>query len=142
MLEMVQAGLADRVKEERHDLFSNLLAANDEDVEVNLSISEIVGEIFTLFPPSSQNLTYTDSTGNVFIYQLAGHETTAHTLAFAFAMLALYPDEQEKLYKHVKSVLPVDRPPVRMQCYKLLRCRLNLIHQTYEEIPLFTYSMA
>ncbi|KIM80206.1 hypothetical protein PILCRDRAFT_790075, partial [Piloderma croceum F 1598] len=112
MLEMVQAGLADRVKEERHDLFGNLLAANDEDVEVNLSISEVVGEMFTPFPPSSQNLTYTDSTGNAFIYQLAGHETTAHTLAFAFAMLALYPDEQEKLYEHVKNVLPVDRPPV------------------------------
>ena len=92
MLEMVQAGLADKVKEERHNLFSNLLAANDEDVEVNLSISEVVGEIFMLFPPSSQNLTYTDSTGNVFIYQLVGHETTAHTLAFAFAMLVLYLD--------------------------------------------------
>ena len=47
---MVQAGLVDRVKEERHNLFSNLLAANDEDVEVNLSISEVVGEIFALFP--------------------------------------------------------------------------------------------
>src|ERR1700683_4665622 len=106
MLEMVQARLTDGVKEERHDLFSNLLAANDEDVEVNLSISEVVGETFRLFPPpSSQNLTYTDSTGNVFIYQLAGHETAAHTLTFAFALLSLYPDQHQKLYEHGKNGL-------------------------------------
>jgi hypothetical protein len=45
MSEMVQARLADMVKEERHDLFSNLLAANDEDVEVKLLTSEVIGEI-------------------------------------------------------------------------------------------------
>ena len=43
MLEMVQARLAAKVKEERHDLFSNLLAANDEDVEVKLLTSEVIG---------------------------------------------------------------------------------------------------
>ena len=43
MLEMVQARLAGKAKEERHDLFSNLLAANDEDVEVKLSTPEVIG---------------------------------------------------------------------------------------------------
>ena len=68
--------------------------------------------------------------GNVFIFQLAGHEvysisyrdiywltivetkTTAHTLAFTFGLLALYPDEQEKLFQHIKEVLADGRPPV------------------------------
>ena len=57
----------------------------------------------------------------MFIFLLAGHEvgpssssgpltlkcllqTTAHTLCFTFALLALYPDEQERLYQHIKSV--------------------------------------
>jgi cytochrome P450 len=55
----------------------------------------------------------------MFIYQLAGHETSAHTLAFAFVMLALYPAKQEKLYEHIKSVLPVGRSPVsiHLNCF-------------------------
>jgi cytochrome P450 len=32
-------------------------------------------------------------------------QTTAHTLCFSFALLALYPDEQERLYQHIKGVM-------------------------------------
>ena len=39
-------------------------------------------------------------------------QTTAHTLCFVFALLALYPGEQEKLYQHIKSIIPDGRTPV------------------------------
>jgi hypothetical protein len=32
-------------------------------------------------------------------------QTTAHTLCFSFALLALYPGEQERLYQHIKGVM-------------------------------------
>src|SRR6266567_2263130 len=32
-------------------------------------------------------------------------QTTAHTLCFSFALLALYPAEQERLYQHIKGVM-------------------------------------
>ena len=32
-------------------------------------------------------------------------QTTAHTLCFSFALLALCPDEQERLYQHIKGVM-------------------------------------
>jgi cytochrome P450 len=32
-------------------------------------------------------------------------QTTAHTLCFSFALLALYPDEQERLYQHIEGVM-------------------------------------
>jgi hypothetical protein len=32
-------------------------------------------------------------------------QTTAHTLCFSFALLALYPGEQEGLYQHIKGVM-------------------------------------
>ncbi|KIK59171.1 hypothetical protein GYMLUDRAFT_245592 [Collybiopsis luxurians FD-317 M1] len=89
-------------KEEKHDLLSNLLEASYGD-------------------PS---FTDRDLTGNIFVFLIAGHESTAHTLCFAFALLALYPDQQEILFRHIKSVLPDGRPP------------------TYEEMPLLTHSMA
>ena len=42
---------------------------------------------------------------------MAGHETTAKALCFALALLALYPDEQEKLYRDIKEVIE-EREPV------------------------------
>jgi cytochrome P450 len=41
-------------------------------------------------------------------------QTTAHTLCFSFALLALYPDEQERLYQHVRGVMSnLNGMPVR-----------------------------
>jgi hypothetical protein len=42
-----------------------------------------------------------------------GHETTASVLSFAIALLATHQEEQEELYKHVRSVVPDGRLPVR-----------------------------
>ncbi|KAF8574645.1 cytochrome P450 [Ramaria rubella] len=42
---------------------------------------------------------------NMFISFFAGHETTTHTLSFAFLLLAAHPDEQELLYQHITDVL-------------------------------------
>lgn len=39
-------------------------------------------------------------------------QTTAHTLSFTFALLALYPEVQEKMLKHIRSVIPDGRRPV------------------------------
>lgn len=50
-------------------------------------------------------LTTKEILGNAFIFMLAGHETSAHTLSFALALLALSPTEQEALYEDVQRVL-------------------------------------
>ncbi|KDR79851.1 hypothetical protein GALMADRAFT_265094 [Galerina marginata CBS 339.88] len=92
-------------KVERHDLFSSLLDANGDDL-------------------NADRLTESELIGNIFIFFLAGHETTAHTLCFTFALLAFNPDEQEKLFEHIKSVIPDGRIP------------------TYEDMSALTYSMA
>ncbi|ESK89420.1 cytochrome p450 [Moniliophthora roreri MCA 2997] len=106
MLEMIANRRNAEKKEERYDLFSSLLDANDDTTS---------GE-----PP----LTERELIGNIFIFLLAGHETTAHTLAFTFGMLAIHQDEQEALYQHIRSIIPDGRIP------------------TYEEMPLLTQSMA
>uniref|UniRef100_A0A8H7XL65 Cytochrome P450 n=1 Tax=Psilocybe cubensis TaxID=181762 RepID=A0A8H7XL65_PSICU len=104
MAEMVQERTASE-KAERHDLFTNLLEANNDDSDgVRLTSDELIG--------------------NIFIFLLAGHETTAHTLCFTFALLAMHEDEQEKLFQHIKTTLPDGRMP------------------TYDDMPRLTYSMA
>ncbi|KAJ7807793.1 cytochrome P450 [Mycena leptocephala] len=105
MFEMIKARRESEKKEERYDLFSQLLDASQEGTEdgaAQMSDRELVG--------------------NIFIFLLA---TTAHTLCFTFAMLALYPEEQDRLYQEIKSLMPD-------------RNRLP----TYDEMNSFKYSMA
>ncbi|KAH9074295.1 cytochrome P450 [Lactarius deliciosus] len=87
MVEMVDDRRSAETKEERYDLFSGLLDAAHDDPDGGVAITE-------------QELI-----GNTFAFLLAGHETTAHTLCFAFALLALYPDEQERLYQQIKGIV-------------------------------------
>ncbi|KAH6907559.1 cytochrome P450 [Coprinopsis sp. MPI-PUGE-AT-0042] len=90
---------------DHHDLFSSLLASKIHDSK-------------------SENLADDEIFGNMFLFLVAGHETTAHTLCFAFALLALHQEEQERLYQDLVSVLPNRRFPV------------------YDDIPLLSRSMA
>ncbi|KAF5345431.1 hypothetical protein D9758_013618 [Tetrapyrgos nigripes] len=78
-----------------HDLFTNLLRANDAEHEETEADDD-----------SKPTLRLDDSEliGNIFVFLLAGHETTAHTLCFALHLLALYPEEQRKLYDDIRVV--------------------------------------
>jgi len=87
MVEMVDARRGVETKEERRDLFSGLLDATDNDGDISEAITE------------------PELISNMFVFLLAGHETTAHTLCFAFALLALHPDEQERLYQQIKGIM-------------------------------------
>jgi cytochrome P450 len=66
---------------------SGLLSANDDK---NLSKGEV-------------KLSDSELIGNIFIILVAGHESSAHALSFAFALLALHPDKQEELYQHINQ---------------------------------------
>ncbi|KAJ3072968.1 hypothetical protein HDU98_002555 [Podochytrium sp. JEL0797] len=50
-------------------------------------------------------LTRSELKGNSFVFLFAGHETTAGTLAFALALLALHPDKQDALHSDIKTEL-------------------------------------
>jgi len=126
---MIQDRKGSRCKEDDHDLLSRLLAANDDENlsegEVKLSDSELIGSYdLRLYCGRIVTMFF----NNIFMLMVAGHEvihlsslhlrhsdnsqTTAHSLAFALALLALYSDKQEELYQHIKRVLPDGRIPV------------------------------
>ncbi|THH06465.1 hypothetical protein EW145_g4070 [Phellinidium pouzarii] len=114
MQEMIDERRDAQKKPERRDLFSSLLDANMEEAEgteTRLEDSELIGDIF--------------------IFLLAGHETTAHTLCFTLGLLALYPDEQELLYKNIMDALPDKRLPAGI---------LSLF--TYEDMSALSYVTA
>lgn len=53
---------------------------------------------------ASGGLTDDEILGNLFVYNFAGHETTAGTLCFAFHLLAIYPKIQDWVREEVCSV--------------------------------------
>src|ERR1700733_10148020 len=124
MLEMMEARKDEDKVEERYDLFSGLLdAAQDETgSEAVLSDDELMGWYSLSDHFAFIEFVLHPLLGNMFIFLLAGHEVgsfpsssrvvpihflqaTAHTLCFTFALLALYPGEQECLYQHIKGVM-------------------------------------
>ena len=52
-----------------------------------------------------QGLTDDEIFGNIFMYNLAGHETTANTVAYAIMLLAAYPEWQDWLAEEIDNVL-------------------------------------
>ncbi|TCD69149.1 Ubiquitin fusion degradation protein 4 [Steccherinum ochraceum] len=92
MVEMIESRKGAVTKEQRYDLFSSLLNANDGNADgIKLADRELLG--------------------NIFVFLIAGHETTAHTLCFALGLLALFPDEQDKVYEEILKVIPGDKNP-------------------------------
>lgn len=89
-------------------------------------------------PAAKSKATLDDSEvmGNLYILLLAGHDTTAHTLAFCFALLALYPDVQRRPVEHIEAVCPGGREPVRR------RRGIGLRPQTFDDFPRLTYVLA
>ncbi|QRV72922.1 cytochrome P450 family protein [Ceratobasidium sp. AG-Ba] len=96
---------------EKHDIFSQLLGAHDE----------------------GDRLTTEELIGNIFVFLIAGHETTSHTLGFLLGLLALYPEEQANLYAHIEQNRPESRDFRYEDIHKLNR----VIATLYETLRLY-----
>ncbi|TFK49108.1 cytochrome P450 [Heliocybe sulcata] len=114
MLDMIHERKSSGKQTDRHDLFNSLLDANEEVLEGEAKLSD------------------RELLGNIFMFLLAGHETTAHTLCFALGLLACYPEEQDLLYQEVKNSATPDELPVSKEESSLCLCRA-----LYETLRLF-----
>lgn len=59
----------------------------------------------------STGLTDSEVLGNVYMFTLAGHETTATTLRFALVLLALHTDVQEELHAELRTIFQESPDP-------------------------------
>ncbi|KAH7305539.1 cytochrome P450 [Stachybotrys elegans] len=81
--------------------------------------------------PPDTGLSKDEVIGNIFIFVVAGHETTSNTLTFTLAFLALYPEWQEKLRQEIseatEGLLSYEcinaLPLVLATCYEAMRLR-------------------
>ncbi|KAF8524179.1 cytochrome P450 [Gautieria morchelliformis] len=76
-----------------------------------------------------KRLTDEELVSNMFIFLVAGHETTAHTLAFILGHLALYPDVQAKVFEEVRTLWPDEQ-------------RVLLAEDSFEDFSQLVYTQA
>ncbi|KAF9653322.1 cytochrome P450 [Thelephora ganbajun] len=116
LVEMINERKLSDERDEKRDLLSNLISANEEFMD-----------------DGEQKLGEVELIGNIFIFYIAGHETSGHTLCFALNMLAVHQEEQEALYQHIRDVLPDGRPPTYEDIPRLNRVTAAL----YETLRMF-----
>ncbi|KAK3367453.1 cytochrome P450 [Podospora didyma] len=81
-------------------------------------------------------LTEAEIYGNIFVFNFAGHDTTANSFTFAIYFLAAYPEVQDWLSEEINRVVghrPVDEWDYRSDFPRLKRCLAVL----YETIRLY-----
>ena len=73
----------------------------------------MTGKLISVDQASTHNqagLTESEIYGNMFVFNFAGHDTTAHTLAFAIVILSAHPSVQEWLSEELRYVLGDSKP--------------------------------
>ncbi|KAF2640190.1 cytochrome P450, partial [Massarina eburnea CBS 473.64] len=74
--------------------------------------------------------TDTEIKGNMFIFNLAGHDTTANTLAYAFALLACNVEIQGWVREEIDEVLKNDKDPVYEEVFPKLKRVMAVMYET------------
>ncbi|KAG9089767.1 hypothetical protein FS749_001071 [Ceratobasidium sp. UAMH 11750] len=87
-LDQNMIGTSDIALAPTENLFNVMMSASEDDMA-----------------EAGKGLADEDVTGNAFLFLFAGHETTAHALAFSLGLLAVYPEVQQEVYAQVRSVM-------------------------------------
>ena len=58
-----------------------------------------------------------------------------HTLAFAMGLLALYPDEQEKLFKEIQDIEPDPEADIPYRSYPKFARAMAVLQETLRMYP-------
>ncbi|KAJ8701241.1 hypothetical protein PTI98_000051 [Pleurotus ostreatus] len=83
-----------------------------------------------------RKLTDDEMLSDIFMFLLAGHETSAHSLCFTLILLALYPEAQQKVCEEVNRLWPGEAPnadTVNASEYKDYMAKLTYTTAVFQE---------
>jgi cytochrome P450 len=118
---------ADQSSRRRQDLLGALIQSSEDASEEKEDASEA--------QTKSVPLTDREVMGNIYVFLLAGHDTTAHTLAFTFGLLGLYPEIQQELYESITKVLPTPLDEMTYEKTSELHYALAVFLETLRVYP-------
>lgn len=95
MREMIEERRQSAASSDQADIFTNLI--NGTSLDEN--------------EKAADQLSDEELMGNVFIFLFAGHETTAHSLGFTLALLAIHQDIQERAFQELRNIVPEGETP-------------------------------
>lgn len=100
------------------DLFTNLINGTSEDPKER----------------AENQLSNEELKGNIFTFLFGGHETTAHSLGFTLALLAMHPDIQEKAFQELRRIVPEGEAPTYAQILEW-KYGLAVTHESLRMFP-------
>lgn len=91
-------------------------------------------------PDPKSQLTESEIYGNIFTFNFAGHDTTAHTFTFALYFLAACPDVQDWIHDEIRHVAGQRRPQeweYELDSPRLKRCLAVMLEtlRLYAPVP-------
>ena len=95
-------------KPESNNLMTSLVRASRDMAGAENEEPRMKDSYSTMNNPAG--LTETEIYGNIFVFNFAGHDTTAHTLAYAIVILAAHPEVQDWIAEELQSVLGDQKP--------------------------------
>jgi hypothetical protein len=124
--------------EPRDNLMSMLVRLSDQ--EKNREKGEAIGR-------NAQYLSEEEISGNLYLFTVAGMDTTANSLAYAFTVLAIYPEWQQWIFEELDAVLKegnmvdYDYTVVFPKLTRCLAVMVRMRNDTSEMSLLKAYSM-
>lgn len=93
----------------------------------------------TLGKGSAKGLSDDEVYGNMFIFNFAGQDTTANTMAYAIALMAIHPEIQEWAREEVVAVFSQNNPQEYDQVFPRLKRVRALMYETLRLYPPIVY---
>ncbi len=117
-----------------NNLVTSLIRASQDMAQAAAVETDAGQEKGSLSRHEQGGLTENEIYGNIFVFNFAGHDTTAHTLAFAIVLLATRPDVQDWIADELHYVLGDQKPelwsyhevfPRLKRCLAVLVCNAD-----------------
>ncbi|KAL8935734.1 MAG: hypothetical protein Q9216_005287 [Gyalolechia sp. 2 TL-2023] len=103
-----KAYMTDVYEEEKKSIGLGKLGANN--LMTSLIRASVENSTSTTGNDMQGGLTESEIYGNIFVFNFAGHDTIAHTLAFAVVVLSAHPSVQDWLSEELRHVLGDEKP--------------------------------
>ncbi len=126
-----------------HRAIGELVDEREAEIKAGQAPDDLVTNILTRKDKETgEALSRAEAIGNIAVFFIAGHETSATALAWTLYLLALRPEEQAKLYAEVGALPLPDLDFAKLQKLDFTRKVMNEVLRLYPPVPMLVREAA